>query len=59
MDRRTLGVGRGNRDQTVRSNDRGLEQRLIEPEVGVRVRNTEHKVAQTVGEIPGAGIHMV
>ena len=59
MDRCAVGVGRRNRDQTVGSNDRGLEQRLIEPQIGVRVRNKEQKVAQAVGEIPSAVIHMV
>ncbi len=58
MDRQTLGIGSGNRDQTIRSSNRRLEKRLIEPQVRVRVPNAEHKVTQPVGKIPSAGIHV-
>ena len=59
MERRPFRVGRRHGDQAVCTDDHGLEQRLIKSEVGIGMGDAKHEMAQTLGQIPGTGIHVV
>ncbi len=59
MERRAIRVGRRYGDQAICTNDHEIEQRLIESEVSIRMRDAKHEMAQALGQISGTGIHVM